>query len=121
MKIYVIDDDPDIIALITVLLESAGHAVSSNTAGTEALPQISKQRPDCVLTDLMMAELDGLDLCREVRSREELAATKVVFVSSRDHVYWQDKARAAGAVGYLTKPLDPATFAKEVERLASES
>lgn len=120
MKIFIIDDDEDIIEVMTAILEEAGHSVSSSTAGTEALPRISAQRPDCILTDLMMAELDGLELCREVRAKEAIKEAAVIMVSARDHGYWKDKAREAGADGYITKPLDPETFAREVEEIAAK-
>lgn len=111
MKLFIVDDDADIIEVMTVLLEAAGHSVSSSTAGTDALPRIAAKRPDCVLSDLMMAELDGLELCRELRRRTDLGALKVVMVSARTNDYWKSRARDAGADGYITKPLDPDTFA----------
>lgn len=117
MKVFIVDDDPDVAELVTVLLEGAGHTVVSSTIGSEAIPRIRRFVPDCVLTDLMMAEVDGLALCRELRALPELAATKIVFISARSHQMWRDKAAAAGADGYLTKPVDPATFVDEMSAI----
>jgi Response regulators consisting of a CheY-like receiver domain and a winged-helix DNA-binding domain len=114
MKFFVIDDDPDMIELVTALLEAAGHSVSSSLAGTDAIPRIASRIPDCVLTDLMMAELDGLQLCRELRARADLSGIRIVIVSARTHDYWRERAREAGADGYVTKPLDPAAFVGQV-------
>lgn len=118
MKIYVVDDDPDMVILMTLLLERAGHEIASNAAGSVALPEISKFKPDCVLTDLMMAQMDGLELCRELRKMEVMADTAVIVVSARTDGYWRQRASDAGATGYITKPLDPETFASQVEEIA---
>ena len=66
----------------------------------------------------MMAEVDGLALCRELRTIPELAGMKIVFNSARSHQMWRDKAMAAGADGYLTKPVDPVRFVDELAALA---
>ena len=117
MKFYIVDDDADIIAFMTLLLETAGHKVSSSIAGATALPEIKAKRPDCVLTDLVMAEMDGLDLSRELRKVPELSGLKIIFVSARANEYWRDHARDAGADGYLGKPLDAKTFVEQVENI----
>ena len=115
LKIYIVDDDADIIAFMTLLLEAAGHKVSSSVAGATALPEIKAKRPDCVLIDLVMAEMDGLDLCRELRKLPESSGLKVIFVSARANEYWRHHASDAGADGYLGKPLDADTFVRQVE------
>ena len=117
MKFYIVDDDADIIAFMTLLLETAGHKVSSSIAGATALPEIKAKRPDCVLTDLVMAEMDGLDLCRELRKLPELSGLKIIFVSARANEYWRNHAHDAGADGYLGKPLDAKTFVEQVENI----
>ncbi|MCG8510579.1 MAG: response regulator [Rhodospirillales bacterium] len=113
--IFIVDDDPDMIEIMTLILESHGHRVGSSLAGTDAIPKIAAQKPDCVLTDLMMAELDGLHLCAELRARKDLGNMTIIVVSARDHPYWQERAREFGADGYIVKPLDPKTFAATVE------
>lgn len=118
MKIILIDDDPDIIEIMRVLLAEAGHEVTTYPAGANALSGIRKKRPDVVLTDLMMAEMDGLELCREVRADASLNDTKLIVVSARTDAYWKKRARDAGAMGYIEKPVDPATIARDVERMA---
>jgi DNA-binding response OmpR family regulator len=114
-KIFIVDDDPEMIEFMTVVLQAHGHRVESSLAGTDAIPKIVAQKPDCVLTDLMMAELDGLHLCAELRARKDLDDMTIVVVSAREHPYWQERAREFGANGYIVKPLDPETFGKSVE------
>jgi CheY-like chemotaxis protein len=74
-------------------------------------------QPERVIADLMMASLDGLALCDEIRAHPRLAGVKIVMVSARRAGHWRDQALAHGAAGYLTKPIDRATFAGNVEQL----
>ena len=67
MRFYLVDDDPDIIALVRAVLEQAGHSVDSSTSSVQALKEIVARRPDCVVTDVMMPEMDGFELTRELR------------------------------------------------------
>ena len=117
ISFFIVDDDLDLIEFMTVVLEDAGHKVKSSVDGVPALSAINAMRPDCVLTDLVMADLDGLALCDEIRANKDLSATKIIVVSARAPEYWRDKAAAHGAQGYIAKPLDPETFAREVESL----
>lgn len=119
LKFYIVDDDPDLIALQTVLLDAAGHTVHSKMVGSHALPDIDARRPDCVITDLMMAELDGLELCRALRARKKLASIKIIVVSARTGLYWKQQAADAGADGYITKPLNLETYLDQIDAILS--
>jgi two-component system alkaline phosphatase synthesis response regulator PhoP len=119
LKFFIVDDDQQTIDLMTVLLEAKGHSVSSSIAGAYALPQISAKKPDCVLTDLVMAELNGIELCRELKAQPELRSVKIVMVSARPRDLWLERAREAGADGYIMKPLPTKTFVQEVEKILS--
>ncbi|MBT3396718.1 MAG: response regulator [Alphaproteobacteria bacterium] len=117
MKITIVDDDMDLIAAMTAILEAAGHDISSEATATTAISHIVRRRPDCVLTDLMMAQMNGLALCEELRAKPELGDLKIIVVSGQASEYWQDQAQKAGADGYIVKPIDVATFASEVEQI----
>ncbi len=119
MKITIIDDDPDIVEIISLLLSEAGHDVTTSPAGVNAISIIRKKNPELVITDLVMAEMDGLELCREIRGDKTLNQTKLIMVSARTDNIWKDKAREAGANGYIEKPIDAATFVHDVEMLTA--
>ena len=114
MKFYIVDDDTDAAKAMTVMVEDAGHAGIFNCAAVFSLPEILSLRPDCVLIDLMMAEMNGLELCEELRGRPELNGLKIIMVSAKAGEYWQERAREAGADGYIAKPLNPKTFVGQV-------
>lgn len=117
MKIYIIDDDWDMIGYMTALLEAAGHEVFSGVSGVSNLPKIVARKPDAILVDLVMAEMDGIELVRQLRAKKQLAAAKIIMVTSKDHGHWRKQAEQAGVDGYITKPLDEETFAAEVETI----
>ena len=121
LSFYIVDDDPNIVAFITVLLKAWGHAVASNPDGTYAISEIVSQRPDCVLIDLVMAELDGLDLCRELRARKELSGCTLIMVTGKSGDYWAERAAEAGMDGFITKPLDAGNFVRQVTSIIAEA
>ena len=113
---YLVDDDQDMIDLATVLLETAGHTVSSNISAILAISEILSLKPDCVIVDFQMSAMDGMELCRELRKHDKLENTKLLMLSGRGDEHWQNMAKEAGASGYLTKPIDPGTFIDDVEQ-----
>lgn len=85
--------------------------------GLHAISKVVRSKPDCVLVDLMMGGIDGLELCRELRARPELKATKIAVVTAKSGDLWHDRALESGADGFFQKPVDPALFAGELEAL----
>jgi DNA-binding response OmpR family regulator len=119
LEIAIVDDDPEMIDMMTTLLTAEGHTVRSSVAGIPALSEIAADKPDCVLTDLMMSALDGMELCREIRKRKSLNKTVIIMVSARDRDAWRERALAAGANDFISKPIDPASFAGQVEAIVA--
>ena len=115
LKIYIVDDDAELIEFMVLVLEAQGHRVFADIGAAIAIPRIAAKRPDVVLVDLMMPEVDGLELCRELRAKPELKNTAIVFVSARTEDLWRDRATEMGADGYIEKPLLAETFAELVE------
>lgn len=114
---YIVDDDPDFVNLLTILLEHEGHRVYSDLTGLTAIADIAAKRPDVVLTDMMMMTVDGLCLSRELRKKPRLDKTKIIFVSARQGKTWHDEAADAGADGYVEKPIDPSKFMSQIETI----
>ncbi len=115
LTFYIIDDDPMFVDIMTELLEDEGFSVASNHAALYALSEIRARKPDCILVDLQMSEMNGLELCQEVRKIPQASKTKIIFVSSHSDDMWKQKAREAGGDGYITKPIDAATFLSTIE------
>jgi phosphoribosyl 1,2-cyclic phosphodiesterase len=120
MKFYVVDDDPDIVALLARTLEEGGHMVQHSTSSREALGRIPDLRPDCVITDIMMPEMDGFELTRELRRRSELANMKIIVLSMKSYEFDRRRAKQLGADGYITKPIKRETLLITIEDILSE-
>jgi two-component system, OmpR family, alkaline phosphatase synthesis response regulator PhoP len=116
-RIFIVDDDQDMVALMTALLESRGHTVKSNLVAALAISEILEMRPHGVLIDLVMGETDGYALTGELKKHRELQHTRLVMVSARTNPIWTERSREAGLDGFITKPIDMATFAQQVEAL----
>jgi len=116
-SVCVVDDSRSQVELARALLEKSGHVVRTAVSSDEALRAIPLDPPDCVLLDLMMPGIDGYELCRRLRAMPELARTRLVVVSSKSFPFDRRRAFEMGAAGYFVKPLAPATFAADLERL----
>lgn len=121
MNIVLVDDDPDLIEIMYLSLTQAGHTVTAAPGGVAVLSEMRKHPPDVLVTDLMMAEMDGLELCRTVRADPALSDTQTIVVSARVDPLWKERARSAGAIGFIEKPIDPHTFANDVEELLHQA
>jgi phosphoribosyl 1,2-cyclic phosphodiesterase/CheY-like chemotaxis protein len=120
MKFFIVDDDPDTLALVSRLLTDAGHDVIVRASSTGAVRDIPDARPDCVITDLMMPVMDGFELTRELRRRPELAAMKVVILSAKSYDFDRRRAKEMGADGYITKPINRETFLTSINEMVTD-
>ncbi len=117
MKIYVVDDDSTQLEVTSIILQAAGHDVSSKPGGVMAISEITQEKPDCVIIDLMMAEMGGLELLSELTKKPQLKKTKFIIVTGHSDQVWRLKAREHGADGYILKPISPSTFAAEISAI----
>lgn len=115
-RVLVVDDDTAILESIGAVLEMDGYDVSVATDGLEALDQVSADRPDLILLDLMMPRMDGYAFAAELRRRETLPKVPIVVLTADGRI--RQKADRMGAEGFLSKPFDVSTLLTEVARLA---
>src|SRR6185312_16390166 len=120
MKFFIVDDDPDIVALLVKTIEEGGHMVQQSTSSRDALARIPDLRPDCVITDIMMPEMDGFELTRELRRRPELSAMKIIVLSMKSYDFDRRRAKQLGADGYITKPIKHDSLLVAIEDILSE-
>jgi len=119
MNFYIVDDDPEVLTILTRMLEEAGHRVEASPSSLAALKQIPMSRPDCVITDLMMPEMDGFELMRKLRERHELADVKIVVLSAKGYDFDRRRAKQLGADGYLTKPFQREALLEAIATIVS--
>jgi two-component system phosphate regulon response regulator PhoB len=106
-RILVVDDEPDITALVAYHLAKSGYRVSTAANGSEALRAAADQRPDVVVLDLMLPGLSGLDVLHALRKQEETRDVGVILLTARREEIDRIKGLSAGADDYLTKPFSP--------------
>jgi two-component system, cell cycle response regulator DivK len=120
-KILLIEDNEQNRYLVVFLLERRGHEVVPAVDGPMGIALARRIRPDLILLDIQLPGLDGYATARELRKNPTLQGVPIVAVTSYAMAGDREKTLAAGCTGYLEKPIDPETFAAEVERhLAAE-
>lgn len=113
-RILIVDDNEAIAKTAKMLLDAAGHETSIQLHSPDAIAQLLREKPDCLIVDIMMPELDGLELVQMIREIDELKYLKIVVFSAKAFEFDRNRAFAVGANGFIRKPVKPDTFAKEV-------
>jgi two-component system alkaline phosphatase synthesis response regulator PhoP len=116
-KILLVDDEPDIIEFLGYNLTKEGFDVTTSTSGKEAVELAKKIKPDLILLDVMMPEMDGIETCQEIRGVESIKNTLIAFLSARGEDYSQVAGLDAGADDYITKPIKPRLLVSRVKAI----
>jgi pilus assembly protein CpaE len=120
-KILVIDDDLESLKLIGLLLQRQGYEVVAAPAGIDGLAMARNESPDLILLDIMMPEMDGYEVCRQLRADAQLAHIPVIMFTAKTRVDDKVAGFEAGADDYLTKPTHPAELASRIRGLLARS
>ena len=107
IKILVVDDDPDIIEILRYNLSLAGYQVKTAFNGKEAVKKAKLFLPEIILLDIMMPEMDGIEVCTQIKSLPSLKKTMIIFLSARSEDFTQIAAFDAGGDDYISKPVKP--------------
>jgi two-component system phosphate regulon response regulator PhoB len=116
-RILVVDDEPDITALVAYHLAKAGFRVSTAANGPDALKAAREERPDIVILDLMLPGVSGYDVLAELRKREETREVGVILLTARREETDRIRGLSLGADDYLTKPFSPQELSLRVTGL----
>ena len=116
-KILAVDDEPELTDLIQFHLVRAGHEVTTAANGWEAIDAVRRNRPDIILLDLMLPDLDGFGVC-EILRRDPLTATiPIIIISAWASPDSRHLGLELGALDYITKPFSPYELVERVNRL----
>ena len=105
-RILVVDDEPSNIQIVAGILQE-DYIVSAATSGAKALELAANQRPELILLDMVMPEMDGLEVCRALKANPDTAEVPVIFVTGMTDPENEEKGLQAGAVDYIFKPVSP--------------
>ena len=102
--ILIVDDEPDNVLLLKLILDEYGYRVRTATSGPLALEAAWMQVPDLILLDILMPQMDGFEVCRRLKADNRTHDVPVLFLSAVDETKYKVKGFAAGGVDYITKP-----------------
>ncbi|HEX6174793.1 MAG TPA: response regulator [Candidatus Binatia bacterium] len=119
--IMVVDDNPDIITIVTTILEGKGYQVLSASSGQELLNLLTDRKPDLIILDIMMPEMDGLEVLGRLKAVTETASIPVILLTAK--VQYEDVLGGykLGADYYITKPFTSTQLVNGINLLLGES
>jgi CheY-like chemotaxis protein len=115
MKILLIEDNAQNRYLVTFLLQSRGHEIIPAVSGPEGIALGRQTQPDLILLDIQLPEMDGYAVAKQLRRIPALGDVPIIAVTSYAMMGDRERALAAGCTGYIEKPVNPETFALQIE------
>lgn len=119
-KILIVDDDPDTIEFLKLLLERQGYQTVAALNGMQALSVAHSEKPDLVILDVMMPDLDGFEVARSLRRHPDTALTPILMFTAKTQVEDKVAGYEAGVDIYLTKPVHPVELQANIKALVSQ-
>lgn len=116
-KILVVDDEDDILDLVTYNLTREGYRVSTAIRGAEALKKVGEDPPDLILLDLMLPDIDGFDVCRELKRNARTSAIPIVMLTAKTADADQVAGLELGSDDYIVKPFSPNVLVARVRAI----
>lgn len=120
MKALVIEDNEDNMRLITFLLEKNGYSTLWAENGRKGIELVQKEKPDFILLDIQLPDIEGLEVLKEIRSLKEIAEIPVIAVTSFAMSGDREKLLNAGCNGYIEKPVDPFIVIKQIKKIIGD-
>ena len=117
IKILIVDDEVDILDFLSYNLKKENFEVFTASNGKEGLELAAKHQPQLIILDIMMPEMDGIEVCRRLRSQKEFNDTTIAFLTARDEDLSQISALDVGGDDYITKPIKPQVLISRVKAL----
>ena len=116
-KILLVDDEPDILEILSYSLESGGFKIYKANNGLEAIVIAEKIIPDLIIMDVMMPKMNGIEACNRIRKSNNLKDVIITFLSARSEDFSKIAGFEAGADDYITKPIKPKVLLSKVKAL----
>ncbi len=120
-KILVVDDENDILNFLELVLSEKGYEVVTASGGQEALTRAQLERPDLVLLDIMMPQMDGWEVLKLLRVDEETAEVPVAMLSARTEARDRVQGLQEGAIDYICKPFSLSELLGKIEAIFSQA
>ncbi|HMU54068.1 MAG TPA: response regulator transcription factor [Nitrospira sp.] len=116
-KILIVEDEKDILQLVKLYLDKEGFRTVTATTGTDGLKSVKQDKPDLVVLDLMLPEIDGLEVCKRLRSTPETAMVPIIMLTAKAEESDTVIGLELGADDYVTKPFSPKALVARIKAL----
>lgn len=119
-RILLVDDEPELVDMVKIRLESNGYEVSTAYEGQEALDKARKVKPDLIILDLMLPKIDGYKVCRLLKFDEKYKHIPILMFTARAQDSDKKIGAEVGADDYVTKPFEPQVLLGKIKELLKE-
>ncbi|OGW10483.1 MAG: hypothetical protein A2W75_08755 [Nitrospinae bacterium RIFCSPLOWO2_12_39_15] len=120
IRILVVDDEPELVEMVKIRLESYNYEIIVAYDGQEALGKARKEKPDLIILDLMLPKIDGYKVCRMLKFDEEYKKIPIVMFTARSHESDEKLGYECGADTYITKPFEPTVLLGKIKELLKD-
>ncbi len=117
IKILIVDDEPDILEFLQYNLRKEGYIVITASDGEEGIRLAEREKPHLIILDIMMPKMDGVEVCRQLRTKPQFDKTVIAFLTAREEDYSQIAALEVGGDDYITKPIRPRVLLSRIKAL----
>lgn len=118
-KILIVEDEESLLKLESILLTTKGYLVQGATTGLAALEAVAIEAPDLILLDIMLPELDGFEVCKQIKENPDTCHIPIIFLSAKKTPEDISRGEEVGADRYITKPFKSAAVMNTIEQLLS--
>ncbi|MBY5959034.1 response regulator transcription factor [Membranicola marinus] len=120
-RILIVDDEEDILEFISYNLRKNDYEVFTASNGKDALKLAHRERPDLIILDIMMPEMDGIEVCKRLRNEEQFQETIIAFLTARHEDFVHTNALDVGGDDFITKPIKPSVLLSRIRALLRRS
>jgi DNA-binding response OmpR family regulator len=116
-RILIVEDEKDLVEILTVRLEASGYQVIPAYDGQEGLDKAKKEKPDLIILDLMLPKMDGFKVCRLLKFDEKYKKIPIIMFTARAQEQDKKLGEEVGADAYIVKPFEPAALLGKIKEL----
>ena len=116
-KVLVVEDNPNNMKLITLVLKKHGYETIGAATGKDGVEKSTTEKPDMILIDIMLPDIDGLETTRRIRKIESMQKVPIIAITSYAMAGDRHKVMEAGCNGYFEKPINPLTIIGDIEKI----
>ena len=121
MKILIVDDEHDILEFLSYNIKKEGYDLVTADNGKRGYYLAKKHIPNLIILDVMMPQMDGFEVCKKIREKDELKKSKIIVLSAKSDEETIEKAYKLGAIDFVNKPIKPKLLISRIESVLYEN